>query len=95
MHVSKKDHRNCNRSGKKNVFPHENIAYKIKTKTPLLEGRLILHYMSVAFPIAGDRHEMKYAGKPRLSFWPSNKVQQSPKPLLSSLLYYLNKEAYT
>ena len=27
MHVSKKDHENCNRTGEKNVFHHENIAY--------------------------------------------------------------------
>ena len=27
MHVSKKDHKNCNRTGKKHVFHHENITY--------------------------------------------------------------------
>ena len=37
MHVSKKDHENCNRTGKKKqVFDHENIASK-KKKTPLHE----------------------------------------------------------
>ena len=27
MHVSKKDHENCNRAGKKHVFYHEKTAY--------------------------------------------------------------------
>ena len=34
IHVLKKEHKSCNRNGKKNVFHHENIAYQKKRTYP-------------------------------------------------------------